>query len=295
LPAKIIDGKSIAAEIREEVKKEVLNLKAGGIVPGLATLLVGENPASQIYLRGKHKACAEAGIASFNHVMPKDSDTSSVLKKVNELNSDPGVHGILVQLPLPPQVNTDQVLAALDPGKDADGFHFQNLGRLVAAKDMREITAGKNPIPIPCTPQGVIALIERTGVPIRGKNALVAGRSMIVGKPTAILLLANHATVTLAHSQTKNLVEYCLRADILIAAIGKPGMITSDMVKKGAVVIDVGINRNPDGTISGDVDFESTKAKAGWITPVPGGVGPMTIAMLLKNTVLLARNTLFKK
>ena len=292
MPANIIDGKRIAAEIREQVKKEVEELKSRGIVPGLATLLVGDNPASQIYLKGKHKACAEVGIESSNHILPKDSDTPSVIKKVQELNSNPKVHGVLVQLPLPPQVDGGAVMSALNPGKDADGFHFENLGRLLSAKDMKEITESKNPIPIPCTPQGVIVLIEKTGVPIRGKNAVVVGRSMIEGKPAAILLLASHATVSVAHSQTKNLVEYCRQADILIAAIGKSKMITSEMIKKGAIVIDVGINRDPDGTISGDVDFESAKEKAGWITPVPGGVAPMTIAMLLKNTLLLAKNTL---
>lgn len=285
----IIDGKGIADQIRGEIRAEVEALKKTGLAPGLATLLVGENPASQIYVRNKHKACEEAGIASFNHVMSKDATQADVLKKVAELNSDPKVHGILVQLPLPPQVDPDAVLSLMRPEKDADGFHPYNLGRLFAAKDFKEISESKKPLPVPCTPLGCMVLLDRCGILLAGKNAVVIGRSMIVGKPMAALLLSKHATVTIVHSQTKNLVEWCRNADVLVAAIGKPRMVTRDMVKKDAVVIDVGINRLPDGKICGDVDFEGAKDQTSWITPVPKGVGPMTIVMLLKNTVLLAK------
>ena len=287
MSAKIIDGKAIAAEVKAEIKAEVETLKKSGTVPGLATLLVGEDPASQIYIKNKHKACAEAGIASFNITLPKETDTKTVLKKLEELNRAREVHGILVQLPLPPQVNADQVLNSIDPGKDADGFLPANLGRMLSAKDFGEIT--KLGIPIPCTPLGCLILIQKTGVPLAGKNAVVVGRSMIVGKPVALLLLASHCTVTVAHSRTKDLPQVCRGADILVAAIGKAKMIEGSWIKEGAVVIDVGINRTADGKICGDVDFESAAQRAGWITPVPGGVGPMTIAMLLKNTLALAK------
>ncbi|OGR82874.1 MAG: bifunctional methylenetetrahydrofolate dehydrogenase/methenyltetrahydrofolate cyclohydrolase [Elusimicrobia bacterium RIFCSPLOWO2_01_FULL_64_13] len=289
MTANILDGKAIAKEIREEAKIEADDLKSRGVHPGLATLLVGEDPASQIYVRNKHKACAEAGIDSWNHVLPKESSTQDVAKKVRELNADPKVHAILVQLPLPPQVDAETVLTLMDPAKDADGFHIMNLGRLLAAKDISELTGGKHPLPLPCTPHGVIKLIEKTGTSLKGRNALVIGRSLIVGKPAALLLMAHHATVTIAHSRTQDLKAACLRADILVAATGKARMITGGMIQPGAVVIDVGINRLPDGSLCGDVDFEAAKSVAGWITPVPGGVGPMTIAMLLKNTIALAR------
>lgn len=291
MQSNIIDGKLIAREIKDQIKQEVQQLKLSGITPGLATLLVGENPSSQIYLKNKHTACSEVGIDSFNYVLSKDSDTEMVLGKIKELNLNPRINGILVQLPLPSQIDTEKILLSIDPQKDVDGFHPQNLGRLFSAKDFHEIIDNKNPIPVPCTPQGIMVLIEKTGISIRGKNALVIGRSTIVGKPIASLLLAHHATVTIAHSQTKNLIEYSLGADILIAAIGKPKMITSDMVKKDAIVIDVGINRDANGKICGDVDFESVAQKARWVTPVPGGVGPMTIAMLLKNTIQLSKQT----
>ncbi len=286
---KLIDGKQIAADIRAELRREVDALKLQGITPGLATLLVGDNAASEIYVRNKHKACQDAGMISFNHVMPKESTQSDVLKKVEEFNEDPKVHGILVQLPMPPQVDPDEVLKLMRPEKDADGFHPFNLGRLFAAKDFKEITGSKRPLPVPCTPLGVMEMLERCGVQLAGKNAVVVGRSMIVGKPMAALLLSKHATVTIVHSQTRNLPEICAQADVLVAAIGKPKFITANMVKSGAVVMDVGINRLPDGKICGDVDFEAVKEKTSWITPVPGGVGPMTIAMLLKNTLLLAK------
>jgi methylenetetrahydrofolate dehydrogenase (NADP+)/methenyltetrahydrofolate cyclohydrolase len=291
MTAKIIDGKAIASEIKNQLKEEVRQIKSSGATLALATLLVGDNPASQVYLKSKHRACNETGIDSFNHVLPKDSEPRIVFKKLEELNRDPKINAILVQLPLPPHVNTEQILSTINPKKDVDGFHPVNLGRLFAAKDIRELMEAKNPIPLPCTPQGVLELIRRTGISLSGKNAVVIGRSLIVGKPTAALLLAHHCTVTIAHSQTKNLIEYTQKADILIAAIGKPKAITADLIRKGAIVIDVGINRDVNGNICGDVDFESAKEKAGWITPVPGGVGPMTIAMLLKNTVQLARTT----
>ncbi|MBI1979172.1 MAG: bifunctional 5,10-methylene-tetrahydrofolate dehydrogenase/5,10-methylene-tetrahydrofolate cyclohydrolase [Elusimicrobia bacterium] len=290
MSARIIDGKAIASALKVEIKQEVENLKSSGIVPGLATLLVGENPASHIYVKSKHRACQEVGISSFDHVLPFDSKLEDVIGTVNQLNSDRNVHAILVQLPLPPQIDVDSVLNAISPEKDVDGFHPANLGRLFAAKDLSELSNDKRVVPIPCTPQGMLVMLQKCGVTIAGKKAVVVGRSMIVGKPMAALLLACHATVTIAHSKTKDLEGCCRGADILVAAIGKTHRIHSGMVQEGAVVLDVGINRQPDGKITGDVDFDSVKEKAGWITPVPGGVGPMTIVMLLKNTVLLARN-----
>jgi methylenetetrahydrofolate dehydrogenase (NADP+)/methenyltetrahydrofolate cyclohydrolase len=289
MSAQIIDGKAVAAEIRGQIRAQVEALKASGLTPGLATLLVGEDPASQIYVKNKHKACQEAGMTSFNYTLPKDSSHQAVLDKVRELNADPRVHGILVQLPLPPQVNSDEILNAIDPRKDADGFHPYNLGRMLAAKDYEALINDPDPVPLPCTPRGCVALIERTGVSMKGKNAVVVGRSNIVGKPMALLLLGLHATVTVTHSRTKDLAGVCREADILIAAIGKPKMITGDMIKPGAIVIDVGINRLADGKVCGDVDFEPARERAGWITPVPGGVGPMTIVMLLMNTLRLAK------
>ncbi len=287
--AHIIDGKKVSAEVRAEIKTEVERLKSSGLVPGLATLLVGEDPASKIYVGSKHKACQEAGIVSFNHTLPKDADTETVFQKVQELNRDPKVHGILVQLPLPSQIDSEKILTAVDPNKDADGFHPTNLGRLISAKDMKEINALG--IPIPCTPLGCMVLIEKTGVSLAGKNAVVVGRSLIVGKPVAALLLASHCTVTIAHSKTQNLPAVCREADVLVAAVGRAKMVEGSWIKEGAVVIDVGINRSAEGKIFGDVDFDSASAKAGWITPVPGGVGPMTIAMLLRNTVALAKKS----
>lgn len=286
MTAQILDGKSIALEARGKIKAEVEKLKGRGIVPGLATLLAGEDPASKIYVSSKHKACQEAGMASFNHTLPKDATTEEVLRKVSDLNVDPKVHGMLIQLPLPPQVDSERVLQSVDPHKDADGFHPANLGRLFAAKDIREIR--NMGLPIPCTPLGCLVLIERTGISMAGKNAVIVGRSLIVGKPVAALLLANHCTVTIAHSRTVDLPSVCRSADILVAAIGKSRMIQGSWIKEGAVVIDVGINRTPEGKIHGDVDFEAAASRASWITPVPGGVGPMTIAMLLQNTVSLA-------
>lgn len=290
--AHIIDGKKIAASIKELLKQEVQTLKGKGCFPGLATLLVGSNAASQIYVRNKHRACEDVGIASFDHHLPENASQEEVLKKVEELNQDPKIHAILVQLPLPSHLDSHKVLETIDPYKDADGFHPYNLGRLLAAKDKSELKRSGSIIPLPCTPHGIMVLLESTDTPIAGKNAVVVGRSVIVGKPVAALLLASHATVTVAHSQTKNLAECCSQADILVAAIGRSKMVNASMVKPGAIVIDVGINRDSEGKIWGDVDFENIKEKAGWITPVPGGVGPMTIVMLLKNTVDLARASL---
>ncbi len=287
----LIDGKKISADIREGLAKEVQELKKNGIAPGLATLLVGDNPASEIYVRNKHKACQDAGIVSFNHVMLKGSSQTDVLRKVDEFNNDPKVHAILVQLPMPPQINPDAVLSLMSPEKDADGFHPYNLGRLLAVKDFEEIENSKIPLPVPCTPLGIMAMFEKCGISLAGKNAVVVGRSIIVGKPMAALLLSKNATVTIVHSQTKNLVEHCRRADILVAAIGKAKMITANMVQNGSTVIDVGINRDAGGKMCGDVDFDGVKDQTSWITPVPGGVGPMTITMLLKNTVLLAKGS----
>ncbi len=272
---KRIDGKAIAQQIRASIKQQVASLP---ICPGLAAVLVGENPASKIYVRNKRKACEEAGIYSEEHLLPEDTSESDLIALIHRLNHDPKIHGILVQLPLPKQINERHALDAVDPKKDIDGFHYINVGRLVAKE--RGLYS--------CTPLGVIELLRATGVPMAGAHAVVVGRSNIVGKPVALLLLHEHATVTICHSKTKNLAEICRQADILVAAIGKARFITKEMVKEGAVVIDVGINRLDDGTLVGDVDFEGVAEKAGAITPVPGGVGPMTIAMLLANTVQAA-------
>jgi len=285
--AQIIDGKKIAQEIKAELANEVAHLKAKGIIPGLATVLVGEDPASQIYIKNKLKSCEEVGIYSYHQHLPADTSEEEVLKLIKELNSDPKIHGILVQLPLPKHFDEDKILLAIDPDKDVDGFHPVNVGRFSAKKSIREIEDEK--IFLPCTPYGIIQLIKRSGLTIAGSEAVVVGRSNIVGKPVAMLLLAENATVTVCHSGTKDLGEVTRKADILVAAIGKAKMITADMVKEGAIVIDVGVNRLPDGEICGDVDFSAVREKAKAITPVPGGVGPMTIAMLMVNTVKAAK------
>ena len=283
MSAKIIDGKLIAQEIREEIRKRVKDLAAEGVVPGMGVVLVGEDPASISYVTAKEKACAEAGIASFEHRLPASTSQSELLAVVEALNADERVHGILVQLPLPRHIDEKAVIAAISPEKDVDGFTPINVGRMVLDE----------PCYLPCTPNGVIELIKRTGIPTRGANAVVVGRSNIVGKPLMNLLARKsiNATVTLCHTATRDLASYCKNADILIACAGKPGLISSDMIKPGACVIDVGVNRVEDPTASkgyrlkGDVDFETASKVAGWITPVPGGVGPMTITMLLANTV----------
>ncbi len=279
MTATIIDGKTIAQTIRAELKTEVEALRASrGVEPGLATVLVGEDPASQIYVKTKQKASAEVGIASFPYEIPADVAQDELLSLIEELNKNPAVNGILVQLPLPAGLDERTVLEAVDPSKDVDGFHPTNVGRLVA---------GRVDLP-PCTPAGIIELIDRTGVAIEGAEAVVVGRSNIVGKPVAMLLLHRHATVTICHTRTRDLAAQARRADILVVAAGRSRVVTGEMVKPGACVIDVGMNR-VEGKLTGDVDFESARAVAGAITPVPGGVGPMTVAMLLKNTLTACR------
>jgi methylenetetrahydrofolate dehydrogenase (NADP+)/methenyltetrahydrofolate cyclohydrolase len=274
---RLIDGKEIALKIRADIKQEIAALK---IRPGLAAILVGENPASKVYVRNKRKACEEAGIVSSEHALPEHTSEADLLSLIDKLNNDPAIHGILVQLPLPKSLNERKVLDAVTPEKDIDGFHYMNVGKLVANENGF----------YPCTPLGVIALLKAMEVTIAGSHAVVVGRSNIVGKPMALLLLHENATVTICHSKTKNLPEICRQADILVAAIGKAKFVTADMVKEGAVVIDVGINRTEAGKLVGDVDFEAVSEKTFAITPVPGGVGPMTIAMLLKNTLQSAKN-----
>ncbi|MBI4571727.1 MAG: bifunctional methylenetetrahydrofolate dehydrogenase/methenyltetrahydrofolate cyclohydrolase FolD [candidate division NC10 bacterium] len=275
MSARIIDGKKIAAGIREEVREQILRLhEETGRVPGLAAVLVGEDPASATYVRTKTRACQEVGIASRGITPPGDIAQSELLQIIHELNLDPAIHGILVQLPLPKHLHERVVLEAVDTRKDVDGFTFANVGRLVEGQ----------PLFVPCTPAGILELLDREGVAIKGKHAVVVGRSEIVGKPVAFLLLHRHATVTICHSRTSDLTAETRRADILVAAVGRPRLITGDMIKPGAVVVDVGINR-VDGKLVGDVDFESAVQVASAITPVPGGVGPMTVAMLLRNTL----------
>ncbi|HLG22670.1 MAG TPA: bifunctional methylenetetrahydrofolate dehydrogenase/methenyltetrahydrofolate cyclohydrolase FolD [Candidatus Manganitrophaceae bacterium] len=276
--AERIDGKLIAQQVRARVQKEVEALSSK-VRPGLAAVLVGENPASKIYVRNKRKGCEEVGIYSEEHTLPESTTEAEVLSLIDRLNRDPKIHGILVQLPLPKQIQERRVLDAVIPEKDVDGFHYINVGRLVANEKGF----------VSCTPLGIIELLLASKVQIAGAHAVVVGRSNIVGKPAALLLLHHHATVTICHSKTKDLNGICRQADILIAAIGKAQMIKKEMVKEGAVVIDVGINRLPDGKIVGDVDFDAVSERAGAITPVPGGVGPMTIAMLLSNTLQSAK------
>ena len=279
MSAQILDGKALAAEIRSEVKTQVAALAEKGVSTALAVILVGDDSASQVYVRNKIKACADTGIRSLEFRMPAETTQQQLLAKIAELNADESVDGILVQLPLPKQINADAVISAIDPAKDVDGFHVANAGALVTGKQGF----------VPCTPFGVMRLIEKSGVNPRGKSAVIVGRSNIVGKPMALLLLAADATVTVAHSRTPDLSAVTRNADILVAAVGRAKLIKADMVKPGAVVIDVGMNRDENGKLCGDVDFSEVKAIAGSITPVPGGVGPMTIAMLMQNTVLAAQ------
>lgn len=278
--AQIIDGKKISAEVRAELKAEVAKLKEKGVTPGLAVVLVGENPASQIYVRNKTKACEEVGIRSFQHTLPGTMKEEELLSLIRDLNASKDVHGILVQLPLPSHMDSEAVLDLISPSKDVDGFHPYNMGRLMIGNALLQ----------PCTPYGIMRLLDSTGVDASGKNAVIIGRSNIVGKPMAMMLLKRNATVTICHSKTKDLREKVREADILVAAIGRDRFVKGDWIKEGAVVIDVGMNRSPDGKLTGDVDFDAASLKASYITPVPGGVGPMTIAMLLKNTVAAARN-----
>lgn len=278
MQAQIIDGKALAAQVKAEAAAETAALKAKGVTPCLAVILVGEDPASQVYVRGKAKDCGDCGIDSWVIRLPEETTQAELLKLVGELAADKAVNGILVQLPLPAHIDEKAVIDAIPPEKDVDGFSPVNVGRMQIGE----------PCFLPCTPAGCIRMIESTGTAIEGKHAVVIGRSNIVGKPAALLLLAKNATVTICHSRTANLKELCAGADILVAAVGKAGFVTGDMVKPGAVVIDVGINRGEDGKLHGDVDFAAAAEKAAYITPVPGGVGPMTRAMLMKNTVQAA-------
>lgn len=278
MQAQIIDGKALAAQVKAEAAAETAALKAKGVTPCLAVILVGEDPASQVYVRGKAKDCGDCGIDSRVIRLPEETTQAELLKLVGEIAADKAVNGILVQLPLPAHIDEKAVIDAIPPEKDVDGFSPVNVGRMQIGE----------PCFLPCTPAGCIRMIESTGTAIGGKHAVVIGRSNIVGKPAALLLLAKNATVTICHSHTANLKELCAGADILVAAVGKAGFVTGDMVKPGAVVIDVGINRGEDGKLHGDVDFAAAAEKAAYITPVPGGVGPMTRAMLMKNTVQAA-------
>lgn len=278
MQAQIIDGKALAAQVKAEAAAETAALKAKGVTPCLAVILVGEDPASQVYVRGKAKDCGDCGIDSRVIRLPEETTQAELLKLVGELAADKAVNGILVQLPLPAHIDEKAVIDAIPPEKDVDGFSPVNVGRMQIGE----------PCFLPCTPAGCIRMIESTGTAIEGKHAVVIGRSNIVGKPAALLLLAKNATVTICHSRTANLKELCAGADILVAAVGKAGFVTGDMVKPDAVVIDVGINRGEDGKLHGDVDFAAAAEKAAYITPVPGGVGPMTRAMLMKNTVQAA-------
>ncbi|WP_126446564.1 bifunctional methylenetetrahydrofolate dehydrogenase/methenyltetrahydrofolate cyclohydrolase FolD [Sulfuricystis multivorans] len=283
MTAQIIDGNALAQAVRAELAEKAAALKATqGITPCLAVILVGEDPASQVYVRNKVAACEKAGFRSIRETYPANVEPAVVLGKIAELNADPTVHGILVQLPLPKHFDTDAVLEAIVPEKDVDGFHAENVGALMQGK----------PRFIPCTPYGVMKMLESANVPLKGAEAVIVGRSNIVGKPMAMLLLQRDCTVTICHSRTQDLAFHTRRADILVAAVGRAKMISGEMIKPGAVVIDVGINRLPDGKLCGDVDFDSAKEVAGAITPVPGGVGPMTITMLLANTLAAAERTL---
>ncbi len=276
----IIDGKKTSADIRAEIKKEAEILKEKyGIIPGLAVIIVGQDPASKIYVKNKHKGCIESGMHSEVHELPDSTSESELLSLIDTLNKRSDIHGILVQLPLPSHIDEEDIIAAIDPQKDVDGFHPINVGKLSIGK----------PGIMPCTPAGIIELLKRYNVEIAGKECVVVGRSNIVGKPTAMALLANDGTVTICHRKTKDLREKCQKADILVVATGNPKFITADMVKPGAVIVDIGISRTSEGKTVGDVDFESVAPIASAITPVPGGVGPMTITMLLKNTLESAK------
>ncbi|MGH7886964.1 MAG: bifunctional methylenetetrahydrofolate dehydrogenase/methenyltetrahydrofolate cyclohydrolase FolD [Candidatus Binatia bacterium] len=281
--ATIIDGKAVAKDVQNQIKQEVDGLeRRWGLAPGLAVVLVGDDPGSQIYVRNKEKACKDVGIKSFEHLLPATISEKELLALAHQLNKDNQVHGVLVQLPLPPHIRAEKVFEAIAPHKDVDGFHPVNLGLLALGGDGFR----------PCTPMGIMRLLEAAHCDPKGKNAVVVGRSNIVGKPVALMLLEKHATVTICHSRTANLRGEVGRADILVVAIGKAGLVRGDWVKPGAVVIDVGVNRLPNGKLGGDVEFETAKDRASAITPVPGGVGPMTICMLLYNTLKAAKDSL---
>ena len=279
MSAKIIDGRAISEKLRERIKSETQELLAGGITPGLAVVIVGDDPASRTYVNNKKKACAQVGFYSEEHALPKETTQEELIALVRELNARSDIHGILVQLPLPKHIDDEAVIAAISPDKDVDAFHAENVGHIMIG-DYRFL---------PCTPAGVMELLHESGIEISGKECVVIGRSNIVGKPMAMLLLHENGTVTVCHSRTNNLAETARRADILVVAIGKAKFVTADMVKPGAVVIDVGMDRDENGKLCGDVDFASVSEVAGYITPVPGGVGPMTITMLLRNTLTAAK------
>ncbi len=277
--AKIIDGKVISAAVKEEVAKEVAELKAQGIIPGLAVIIVGDDPASRVYVNNKKKACEQLGMLSREYTMPAETTEEELLSLIKELNTDPEINGILCQLPLPSHLNEELVINTIIPEKDVDAFHPHNVGKIMIG----------NYDFLPCTPAGIMEMLKYENIDITGKECVVIGRSNIVGKPMSMLLLHKNGTVTVCHSRTKNLKEVCLRADILVAAVGRANFVTADMVKEGAVVIDVGINRLENGKLCGDVNFAEVEPKASYITPVPGGVGPMTIATLMKNTLTAAK------
>lgn len=282
MTARIIDGKAVAQGARAALKPRIDALKARGVTPGLCVVLVGDNPASAVYVRTKAKACAETGVHSEVRRLPADCSESALVDTIAALNREPHIHGVIVQLPLPKHLDAARVLQALDAGKDVDGFSWINLGALVEDR----------PRFVPCTPLGVMRLLEHEGIGLEGRNAVVVGRSSIVGKPQALLLIARSATVTVCHSRTRDLARFTREADILVVAAGRPRLVTGEMIKAGAAVIDVGINRLPDGGLAGDVDFASALERAGHITPVPGGVGPMTVAMLIENTISAAERSL---
>ncbi len=276
MSAKVIDGVAIARSIRTQCRERVTRLEQRHkTTPGLAVLIVGDNPASKVYVRNKVRACEEVGIRSAVHAFPADAEPAGLIAKIKELNADPAIHGILVQLPLPPQFSLDSVLSAISSEKDVDGFHLYNVGGLVIG----------NTIFPPCTPYGVVRMLEHENIPVEGQNVVVVGASNIVGKPMALMLMQRDATVCICHAKTRDLAQFTILADILVVAAGRPNLIVPQMVRRGAVVIDVGINRLPDGRLVGDVDFAGVSEKASHITPVPGGVGPMTVTMLLENTI----------
>ena len=277
--AQIIDGKAISAKIKEGLKQEVAQMTAQGVRPGLAVVIVGNDPASRVYVNLKKRDCEELGILSKEYALPEDTSEEALLQLIDTLNHDASIHGILVQLPVPKQIDENKIIAAISPEKDVDAFHVQNVGKIMVGTYSF----------LPCTPAGCMELIASTGVEISGKNCVVVGRSNIVGKPMAMLLLHKNGTVTIAHSKTENLAEVCRNADILVAAVGKPKLIKGDMIKPGAVVIDVGTTKMPNGKLCADVEFEEASKLAGYITPVPGGVGPMTRVILMKNTVTAAK------
>jgi len=281
MTAQLIDGNALSKTLRAEVATRAAALKARGVVPGLAVVLVGENPASQVYVRNKVKACEDSGLHSVLEKYPAELSEADLLARVEALNNDPSIHGILVQLPLPAHIDAQKVIEAIAPAKDVDGFHIASAGALMTG----------SPGFWPCTPYGCMKMLESIGYELRGKHAVVIGRSNIVGKPMALMLLAKSATVTICHSATADLGAMTRQADVIVAAVGKRNVLTADMVKPGAVVIDVGMNRNDEGKLCGDVDFAGVREVAGWITPVPGGVGPMTITMLLVNTIEAAERT----